>query len=160
MFGLNRLVCFVQSLSYGASPKVVASEHDLVLRTRVRVRLTMATSYLNRRYQNTPPYERVVTAVNFGSCPRFNIHNNDESDHSRRGVLRKLLFADRGNIDSEAQCRIKKISHRVFSTRPRCDSCFRPFKPRNFHHEERLAQNGYDFQVWKSNMAASPHLGC
>jgi hypothetical protein len=136
-----------------------APEHDLVLPTRVRACLTMATCCATSWNQNTP-YERVVTAVYFGSCPSF---NDDESDDIRRDAIRKVLFADRGRFDGRSVCRKqRKYRFRIASfyasvMQFSLSTC----KTQSIHEKKRLAQNSFDFQVRTVNygcMAATEML--
>jgi hypothetical protein len=123
-----------------------APEHDLVLPTRVRACLTMATCCATSWNQNTP-YERVVTAVYFGSCPSF---NDDESDDIRRDAIRKVLFADRGRFDEKSVCR-KQRKHRIRIASFHASALqfsLSNFKIPSLHQKEWLGQNSFNFQVW------------
>lgn len=154
MFGINRYDS-VQSSACGASPKFVAWEHDLVLPTSASVSHDVD---IPRGIRSTP-YERVVTAVYFGTCPS----SSNSSDAVRRNAILTLLFMDRGTFGGTSACKKKNEGNRYRITSFHASEMKFPLsiiKKRHLLKKERLAENGFDSQFWTIIMVASPQLTC
>jgi hypothetical protein len=92
------------------------------------------------RGNQNPPYERVVTAVCFGTCPSSSC---DSSDDARRNAILTLLFTDRGTFDGTSARKNEVNRYRIASFHAsEMEFPLSTIETRHLFKKERLAENG------------------